>query len=95
MVYKRGAKKVSRSFVVFVLGNGLGYTRVGFTATRKLGIAVERNRIRRRMREIFRLAWASIPSGIDIVVNPRRPACTQKFADLRVELLSLVFEARA
>jgi ribonuclease P protein component len=95
LVYQRGAKKVSRSFVVFVLPNELGYSRVGLTATRKLGVAVARNRLRRRLREILRSAWPSIPAGIDIVVTPRRPACTSGFAELRGELLSLLIGAKA
>jgi ribonuclease P protein component len=89
-VYKGGAKKVSRSFVVFVLTNGLDYSRVGLTTPRKIGVAVERNRIRRRVREIFRLSWMSVPRGFDIVVNPRHSACEREFAELRTELLSLL-----
>jgi ribonuclease P protein component len=89
-VYKGGAKKMSRSFVVFVLANELGYSRVGLTTPRKLGVAVERNRVRRRVREILRLAWETLPAGVDIVVNPRRTACTREFGELRSELLSLL-----
>ena len=89
-VYKRGARKDSRSFVVFVLPNGLHHSRVGLTTPRKIGMAVSRNKIRRRVREILRVAWSSVPCGIDIVVNPRRSACEREFADLRTELLSLL-----
>jgi ribonuclease P protein component len=89
-VYKGGAKKVSRSFVVFVLANGLEHSRVGLTTPRKIGVAVKRNRIRRRVREILRLAWASVPRGVDIVVNPRHSACVREFDELRTELLSLL-----
>ena len=89
-VYKRGARKDSRSFVVFLLANGLDHSRVGLTTPRKLGMAVSRNRIRRRLREILRAAWPSVPRGLDIVVNPRRSACERKFSDLKMELLSLL-----
>ena len=89
-VYKRGARKDSRSFVVFILANGLDYSRVGLTTPRKLGMAVSRNRIRRRVREIFRAAWPVLPRGFDIVVNPRRSSCEREYAELRSELLSLL-----
>ena len=89
-VYKGGERRDSRSFVVFLLANGLGSSRVGLTTSRKIGIAVERNRIRRRIREILRLAWPLVPVGVDIVVNPRRSAGGREFAELRAELLSLL-----
>ena len=89
-VYKRGARKDSRSFVVFLLANGLNYSRIGLTTPRKLGIAVDRNRIRRRVREILRTEWPHVPRGFDIVVNPRRSSSERQFAELRLELLSLL-----
>jgi ribonuclease P protein component len=89
-VYKGGARKDSRSFVVFVLANGLDHSRVGLTTPRKLGRAVQRNQIRRRIREILRSAWPSVPRGVDIVVNPRRSASEREFAELKTELLSLL-----
>ena len=89
-VYKRGARRDSRSFVVFVLANGLDHSRVGLTTPRKVGMAVSRNRIRRRVREILRNAWPLLPRGVDIVVNPRRSAIERDFADLKTELLALL-----
>jgi ribonuclease P protein component len=75
---------------VFQLANGLDHSRVGLTTSRRIGIAVERNRIRRRIREILRRASTQIPHGVDIVVNPRRSAVGRDFADLRAELLMLL-----
>jgi ribonuclease P protein component len=89
-VYTEGARKDSRSFVVFLLANGLDRTRVGLTTPRRMGIAVERNRIRRRIREILRIASPRIPQGFDIVVNPRRSAMQRNFVELRTELLTLL-----
>ena len=73
-----------------MLANGLDHSRVGLTTPRKIGVAVVRNRIRRRVREILRAAWTSVPRGVDIVVNPRQSACTREFGELRTELLSLL-----
>jgi ribonuclease P protein component len=57
-----------------------GEVRVGYTVTKKVGNAVERNRIRRRMREIVRLAAPSVfRAGHDYVMIGRRPALTLPF----------------
>lgn len=90
MVYREGSKKTSRSFVVFVLPNGLDHSRLGITTSRKIGPAHDRNRIRRRVREILRPVWSRVPAGMDIVVNPRRHVSVDPFAELRSELLSVL-----
>ena len=89
-VYQRGAKKISRSFVVFMLANGREYSRFGLTTPRKLGPAHERNRIKRRVREILRHSRSVIPQGFDIVVNPRRSAHDRDFSELQSELVALL-----
>lgn len=60
--------------------------RVGLTAGRVLGAAVERNRIRRRMREAVRLHLADLPPGVDVVLHPRRLVLTTDFARLESEV---------
>lgn len=88
-VYENGAKRSSRSFVLFALPNGLGHYRFGLTTSRKLGKAHERNRIRRRVREILRTVQPS-DVGFDVVVNPRRSVHERDFQELRLELLTLL-----
>jgi len=51
---------------------------------------VVRNRIRRRIREIFRRNSSEIPTGWDIVIHPRRSVAQAPFAPLEVELLGLL-----
>jgi ribonuclease P protein component len=89
-VYKTGVKLNSRSFVVFMKANGLEHSRFGLTTPRKLGKAHDRNRIKRRVREILRTSRSQIPAGFDVVVNPRRSAVDRKFEDLRMELVTLL-----
>jgi ribonuclease P protein component len=89
-VYERGVRKSSRSFVVFILPNESGESRFGLTTSRKIGRAHERNRIRRRVREILRTARGLLPSGVDVVVNPRKSVGDRAFEELRSELVSLL-----
>jgi len=60
--------------------------RVGFTVPRALGTAVERNRIRRRMREAVRLNLGAAGSGVDIVIHPKRSALRAGFVELQGEV---------
>jgi ribonuclease P protein component len=60
--------------------------RVGLTAGRVLGGAVERNRIRRRMREAVRLHLEELPPRVDVVLHPRRQVLEMEFARLEREV---------
>ena len=92
-MYMAGRKSVSLSFVVFVLRNDRDVSRFGLTTPRKLGLAHERNRIRRRVRDILRRRWSELPAGVDVVINPRRSVLSQDFEPLSAELLSLLNES--
>ncbi len=60
--------------------------RVGLTAGRVLGKAVERNRIKRRMREIVRAQLPLLTRDVDVVLHPRRSVLTAQFAGLQSEV---------
>ena len=60
--------------------------RVGLTAGRVLGDAVERNRIRRRMREAVRLHLNELPAHVDVVLHPRKTVLDIEFARLEREV---------
>ncbi len=65
--------------------------RVGFTATKKLGNAVVRNRVKRRLREIVRLGLAQMARpGFDYVLIGRAPAQTRTFTELAQDLSAAI-----
>jgi ribonuclease P protein component len=68
--------------------------RVGLTAGKILGGAVERNRIRRRMREAVRLHLHELPPHVDVVLHPRKMVLDIEFARLEREV-SRVFASVA
>jgi ribonuclease P protein component len=71
-------------------GDG-GAVRVGFTVSRKVGGAVERNRVRRRLREVVRLsAAAGLRAGSDYVVIGRRAALALAFTRLAADFAGAV-----
>ena len=63
--------------------NGLGYSRLGLSIGRKVGNAVQRNRWKRVIREAFRTHRMQLPTGIDIVVRPRKGAACESAAVAR------------
>jgi ribonuclease P protein component len=73
-VRKKGRRSFSRSFIVYTLANGLETNRLGITASARVGGAVQRNRVKRLIREFFRLNRQRISPGrsIDIAVYVKR-----------------------
>ncbi len=60
--------------------------RVGFTVSKALGGAVQRNRMRRRLREAVRLHGISNEVAVDAVINPKRSLLTADFSDIMNEV---------
>ena len=94
-VQERGQKIQADCFLALVLPNQRpdGLTRAGFTVSTKVGNAVVRNRIRRRLRELFRTRRESLPKGLDMVLIARNtaaraewPAFVRAFERLEGEL---------
>jgi len=89
-LYKTGYKIHSSYFVLFGRRNTLGHSRLGITASRKVGGAVVRNRVKRLFREIFRRSLSRIPDRFDMVVNAKSGCGDANYEDLRAEFLTAV-----
>ena len=87
-VYDAGARINSRFMTLFVMPNGTDTSRFGVAATRKLGSAPERNRAKRRARELFRTRKNI--GGFDIVIVPRREMLDAPFATLEADYSALL-----
>lgn len=79
--------------VLYARKNRTNTNRVGITVSKKLGHAVVRNRVRRRLREVYRLNEAAFRPGWDIVVVARTRAIHAPFQDLTKAYLSLAAKA--
>jgi len=93
-VYQNGRKVVNKDFVVYVLDNAQKKTRLGVTVSKKVGKSVKRNRVKRLIRESFRLSKNSILPGYDIVVVARKYAHRLSFHEAKESLESLWKDAK-
>jgi ribonuclease P protein component len=58
--------------LVFAIANSLGRTRIGLSVSRKHGSAIRRTRLKRLLREAFRLGQQDVPQGLDLILIPRQ-----------------------
>ncbi len=70
-VMREGRRGGDRRLLLWVLPNGRAYTRLGLVVGRRHGNAVARNRLKRLLREAFRLSRDKLPPGFDIACAPR------------------------
>ena len=87
-MYERGVRVHSRYSTVFILPNERGVGRLGIAATRKFGGAVQRNRAKRLIREVFRRN--KIAPGFDVIVIPKREFLDASLSTLEADYRNLV-----
>src|SRR4026207_1404034 len=87
-IYDRGLRTHGRYLTLFTLSNNLPMGRLGIAATRKFGGAVERNRAKRLIREVFRRN--KIAPGFDVVVIPKRDLLDASLSALEADYRTLL-----
>lgn len=92
LVYRKGASWVNNLLVMRALPNGSNLSRCGFTITKRVGKAVIRNRVKRRLREIMRSV--TIKPGWDIVVITRSQITSANFVKIKQATLNLLSRAQ-
>jgi len=93
LIYKTGFKRSGRLMTMFTREREAGPARLGIAATRKMGAAVERNRAKRLVRELFRHNKPA--AALDVVVVPRREMLDASFDRIEAEFLSLLSKRAA
>lgn len=92
-IYETGRKLFSRYTVVFFAPSGLPHSRIGITATKKLGKANVRNRLKRWTREVYRRQREPLgidPSALDVVVNVKPNARDASFREFSEDLAKVL-----
>jgi ribonuclease P protein component len=93
-IRQRGRSVSNDVLVLCVLANDLPYSRFGFAVSSRIGNAVVRNRIKRRLREIVRLRMALIRPGCDIILIARKPIRSAEYVQLETACARLLRRAQ-
>jgi len=92
LVYRKGSTYIDRLIVMKALPNELDLSRYGFSVTKKVGKAVQRNRLKRLLRQI--VGSKLLKSGWDIVFIVRRRAVDADYHQLEKAVAGLLYRAR-
>ena len=93
-VYKRGKSFANKHLVMYILENKLESSRVGISVSKKVGNAINRNKIRRRIKESYRLRIdENVRSGYDIVFIARVGIKEAQYKDIEKSILNLAKKA--
>lgn len=85
-VFRKGRFQAGRFMTLYILPNRFGINRLGITASKKVGNSVKRNRLKRLIRENYRLSEENIKIGFDIVLVARESKVMPEFGDIKKEM---------
>lgn len=88
-VYDHGSSFANKYIVMFFMKNDLGFNRIGFATTKKLGNSVVRSKFKRRMKESFRLNSTKFEQGYDMVFLARASAADISYKQVESAILHL------
>lgn len=94
-VFKKGRSTANRQFVVYVLNfPEREESRLGLSVSKKIGNAVVRNRIKRKVREVFRHLEERLENGNDYIIIARKPASEMTFSEIDSSLQHVLKRAK-
>ena len=85
---------VTQHFIVYARPTGDRDTRIGITVSRKVGRAHQRNRVKRLVREVFRMNRSTVPSGLDAVLVARPGRGLPDFGEVEAQLVPSLMELK-
>jgi ribonuclease P protein component len=93
-VFQHGKKLVAPTFVLYILPTSASHSRLGLAVSKRVGKAVVRNRIKRRLRELFRQHKTLLQPAYDVVFVARREAAAASFEEFIRQFLRLLRRCR-
>ncbi len=90
LVREEGKRFFTDSFILNIRSNGLGIRRLGISVSSKVGCAVKRNRIKRLIREHFRLNKDTFPPSADVLIIAKRGITVEGLSGVERELQGLL-----
>ena len=94
-VYYRGVSSAGSHLVLYCRKNNLGYNRLGLTVSAKLAGAVQRNRVKRLLREAYRLHEDAFATGVDLVLVARGRVVGATYWEIEKSLLHALRQNKA
>lgn len=89
-VYSKGKTYWNRNLVIYIKKNDIGQNRVGYSITKKVGNSVIRNKIRRRLKEIYRLNYNNFKGNYDIIIIPKKNVVDISYKELESAMLHIL-----